>query len=110
MRASWPKEITMDAHRKVAPRRRRSLTLKLWLLSAGLLAMAGLLEVEAGSPGARHEAAAAPAHDSAAQQAFGARLDDESVLYVPEAYRAIRAAGVEGAAPPIPPSETRPAQ
>lgn len=97
-----------DMNRKPpAPRWRRSQSLKLWLLSAALLALAGIVKVEAGSRAARHGIANAQAHVNGVPAV--ARPAD-AIVILPEEYRAIRAAGVDGALPPIPPSETWPAQ
>ena len=95
-----------DMNRKPpAPHWRRSQSLKLWLLSAALLALAGFVKVEAGSRAARH--GIATAHVTGVPAV--ARPAD-AIVILPEEYRAIRAAGVDGALPPIPPSETWPAQ
>jgi hypothetical protein len=96
-----------DTNRTPARRWRRSHSLQLWLIAAALLALAGLVKVEAGSHGARHGIATAEAH---AGVPVAARLDAAALVILPEEYRAIRAAGVDGATPAIPPSETWPAQ
>jgi hypothetical protein len=98
-----------DTNRKAPPRGRRAQSLKLWLLSAALLALAGFLKVEAGSHGERHGIATAEARSSGNPEPSAARGEADAVV-LPEEYHAIRPAGVEGAAPAIPPSETWPAQ
>jgi hypothetical protein len=84
--------------------------LKLWLLSAALLALAGFLKVEAGSHGERHGIATAEARSSGNPEPLAARVDAAAAVVLPEEYQAVRPSGVDGAAPAIPPSETWPAQ
>ena len=96
-----------DTHRPPAPRWRRPQSLKLGLLAAALLALVGLVKVEAGSRGARHGIATADAHATGVP---GSARPADAIVILPEEYRAIRAAGVDGANPAIPPSETWPAQ
>jgi hypothetical protein len=97
---------------------RRSPSWHLWLLSAALLtALIGYWKVEAGPRGAAHDAApgeakaGSPLHRLAVKlEKDAVKLEKEAGIDLPEEYRAIRPAGVDGALPPIPPSETWPAQ
>jgi hypothetical protein len=100
----------MDTNRQVAPRWRRAQSVKLWLMAAALLALAGFIKVEAGSHGIRHEIAAGDAQGAGPLRRLATRLDKDVSADMPDEYRAIRPAGVDGAMPAIPPSETWPAQ
>jgi hypothetical protein len=101
----------MTTNQNKAPLSWRGNSFKLWLLSVALFAtLVGYLEVEAGQHGARHAVAARDAGDTGRLHRLAARLEKEAGIDVPDEYRTIRPAGVDGAVPPIPPSETWPSQ
>jgi hypothetical protein len=108
---SSSKGNVMTANQKHAPSPRRGNSLKLWLLSAALLAtLVGYLEVKAGQHGSRHAVAAGDGRADGPLHRLATKLEREAGIDLPEEYRAIRPAGVDGAAPSIPPSETWPSQ
>lgn len=78
--------------------------LLLWIVCAAVLAaLPGCGKVEAGG-------AAARADLTRAEQRAAQKVEKATAVALPDEYRLIAPAGVDGALPPIPPSETWPAQ
>jgi len=98
----------VDPHR-IQPRPRNAWHIGL-LAATLLLALAGYWRVEAGSHGRAHGAIAGDARTGTPLHRLAVKVERDMRIDLPEEYEAIRPAGVDGAAPAIPPSETWPAQ
>ena len=82
-----------------------------WLLSVALFTMLlGYWKVEAGQHRATPDAIGADARAGAPLHRLAVKIREEVRGELPDEYRTIRPAGVDGALPSIPPSETWPAQ
>lgn len=92
--------------RKLSAPRRPAATLLLWIACAAVLAaVPGCGKVEAHA-----DAVARAGLASAEKHAAKALKVEQATVVLPEEYRTIAPAGLNGALPPIPPSETWPAQ
>jgi hypothetical protein len=99
----------MGADRDDARQRRRQW--QAWFLSVALFAaLLGYWKVEAGQHRATQDAVGGDARAGTPLHRLAVKLEEKVRADLPEEYRAIRPAGIDGATPPIPPSETWPAQ